>query len=150
MKVVETPLAPTAGQAVADADTPKSVSGNGTPSHPKPSSADPATNGNGHTGSHRNGRPLEGQRQRANERQLHITFRRSGDLERDKYRLKEIYDRVRDPRGRDRFFIVLEANGQRCELAFPNDPCSISDRLVGELTKHFRVDVAVETEETAV
>ena len=150
VKVVETPLAPTAGQAVADADTPKSVSGNGTPSHPKPSSADPATNGNGHTGSHRNGRPLEGQRQRANERQLHITFRRSGDLERDKYRLKEIYDRVRDPRGRDRFFIVLEANGQRCELAFPNDPCSISDRLVGELTKHFRVDVAVETEETAV
>ena len=78
-----------------------------------------------------------------NGRDLHITFRRSGDLDRDKFRLKEIYERVRDPRGRDQFFIRLESNGQRYELAFPNDPCTISERLVSELTKHFRVDVAV-------
>lgn len=80
-------------------------------------------------------------------RDLHITFRRSGDLDRDKFRLKEIYERVRDPRGRDQFFIRLESNGQRYELAFPNDPCTISERLVNELTKHFRVDVAVGGEE---
>ncbi len=82
-----------------------------------------------------------------NGRDLHITFRRSGDLDRDKFRLKEIYERVRDPRGRDQFFIRLESNGQRYELAFPNDPCTISERLVNELTKHFRVDVAVGGEE---
>jgi DNA polymerase-3 subunit alpha len=150
VKVVETPSAPTAAQAEDEADAPKSAPSNGATNRPKAAPTTPATNGNGHTGGHRNGHQANGHSQRANERQLHITFRRSGDLERDKYRLKEIYDRVRDPRGRDRFFIVLEANGQRCELAFPNDPCSISDRLVGELTKHFRVDVAVETEETAV
>lgn len=77
-------------------------------------------------------------------RHIHITFRRSGDLDRDKFRLREIFDRVRDPRGRDEFYIVVESNGQRYELAFPNDPCTINDRLVNELTKHFRVDVAVD------
>jgi hypothetical protein len=79
----------------------------------------------------------------SNGRHLHITFRRSGNLERDKFRLKEIYDYVRDPRGRDRFFIRLEYNGQAHELTFPNDPCNISERLVQHLTKHFRVEVAV-------
>jgi len=109
------------------------------------------TSGNGEAQTndgHRNGRsPVGPPLARANERQLHITFRRSGDLERDKYRLKGIYDHVRDPRGRDRFFILLESNGQRYELAFPNDLCSINDRLVNELTKHFRVDVLVGAEE---
>ena len=76
-------------------------------------------------------------------RRMHITFRRSGDLERDKFRLKEIYDRVRDSRGRDHFYIILEASGKRYELGFPNDACTISDRLVQELTKHFRVEVIV-------
>jgi hypothetical protein len=76
-------------------------------------------------------------------RQLHITFRRSGDLERDKFRLKSIYDLVRNPRGSDRFFIRLEFNGQAHQLAFPNEYCTISDRLLQELQKHFRVDVAV-------
>ena len=28
-------------------------------------------------------------------------------------------------------------------LGFPNDACTISDRLVQELTKHFRVEVTV-------
>ncbi|MCE7985898.1 MAG: DNA polymerase III subunit alpha [Caldilinea sp. CFX5] len=145
-KAAETPPAPPATQTVEKAEGPKAAPGNGAPNRPKPAPTGAPTNGNGQ-GSHRNGRQTEGQSQRANERRLHITFRRSGDLERDKYRLKEIYDRVRDPRGRDRFFIVLESNGQRYELAFPNDPCSISDRLVGELTKHFRVDVTVDTEQ---
>ncbi|MEZ4614640.1 MAG: OB-fold nucleic acid binding domain-containing protein [Caldilineaceae bacterium] len=97
-------------------------------------------NGNGHA--HRNGAHLP----HVNGRQIRITFRRSGDLDRDKFRLKEIFERVRDPRGRDQFFIVLETNGKRYELAFPNDPCTISERLVNELTKHFRVDVAVDGE----
>jgi hypothetical protein len=77
-------------------------------------------------------------------RQLHITLRRSGNLERDKFRLKEIYDFLRDPRGRDQFFIRLELNGQAHQLAFPNDLCSVSERLLQELKKHFRVEVAVE------
>jgi DNA polymerase-3 subunit alpha len=77
-------------------------------------------------------------------RQLHITLRRSGNLERDKFRLKEIYDFLRDPRGRDQFFIRLELNGQVHQLAFPNDLCSVSERLLQELKKHFRVEVAVE------
>ncbi len=119
--------------------------------HSKGSANGSRTGSNGeapNNGGHRNGRSPNGQVQpRSNERQLHITFRRSGDLERDKYRLKGIYDHVRDPRGRDRFFIVLESSGQRYELAFPNDLCSISDRLVNELTKHFRVDVSVGAEE---
>jgi DNA polymerase-3 subunit alpha len=147
-KVVELPPAPPSTPAVDKADAPPPIASNGALNRSKPAPTSAPTNGNGQ-GGHRNGRPIEGQSQRANERRLQITFRRSGDLERDKYRLKEIYDRVRDPRGRDRFSIVLESNGQRCELAFPNDPCSISERLVGELTKHFRVDVAVETQEAA-
>jgi len=88
--------------------------------------------------------PIKHARQPQEGKRMQITFRRSGDLERDKFRLKEIYDRVRDPRGRDHFFILLEANGKRYELAFPNDPCTISDRLVKELTKHFRVEVNVD------
>ena len=77
-------------------------------------------------------------------RLLRITFTRTGDLERDKYRLKEIVDRVRNPKGRDRFVLVMESNGQRVRLAFPNDPCTVSERLVKELRSHFRVDVSVE------
>ncbi len=77
-------------------------------------------------------------------RTLHITFRRSGNLERDKFRLKEIYDAVRDPRGRDHFLIRLEGNGARYELAFPNDGCTISERLTQDLARHFRVEVTVD------
>lgn len=75
---------------------------------------------------------------------MRIVFQRSGNLDRDKYRLKEIYDRVRDPRGRDHFAIVVESQGRRHLLQFPDDPCTISDRLVTELTKHFRLEVHVE------
>ncbi len=85
--------------------------------------------------------PSNGRRQ---PRLLRITFTRTGDLERDKYRLKEIVDRVRNPKGRDRFVLVMESNGQRVRLAFPNDPCTVSERLVKELRSHFRVDVSVE------
>ncbi|MCL4861932.1 MAG: DNA polymerase III subunit alpha [Caldilineaceae bacterium] len=81
-------------------------------------------------------------------RALHITFRRSGDLARDKYRLKEIYDLVRDPRGRDRFFIRLELDGQAHQLAFPNDFCSITNRLLQELKKRFRVETVVKESDT--
>jgi len=76
-------------------------------------------------------------------RQLYITFRRSGSTDRDKFRLKELYDRVYNPRGRDQFMIRLDTNGQQYELAFPNDPCQINERLVNELEKHFRVEVQV-------
>ncbi len=99
-------------------------------------------NGHHNEGGHRNGSP----RRRNNGRHIRITFRRTGDLARDKFRLKEIFDRVRDPRGRDEFSILVETNGQRYELAFPNDPCTVSERLVNELMKHFRVDVAVDGE----
>ncbi|HRW07275.1 MAG TPA: OB-fold nucleic acid binding domain-containing protein, partial [Caldilineaceae bacterium] len=90
--------------------------------------------------------PRRLQRGRYAGKHIQITFRRSGDLERDKFRLREIFERVRDPRGRDAFCILIESNGRRYELAFPNDPCTVSDRLVSELTKHFRVEVAVEGE----
>src|SRR5699024_5904245 len=81
---------------------------------------------------------------RLNERHLVITFRRTGNLDRDKYRLREIYERVRDPKGRDRFFIRIVDNGQTAQLSFPNDLCSITDRLVTELTKHMKLSVTVE------
>jgi DNA polymerase III subunit alpha len=87
------------------------------------------SNGNGHT------------RVR---RLLKITFSRSGQLERDKYRLREIVETVRDPRGRDQFVIIMENDGKRHQLTFPNDFCNISDRLVGELQKYFNVDVVVD------
>ncbi|MBK8047776.1 MAG: hypothetical protein IPK16_11995 [Anaerolineales bacterium] len=77
-------------------------------------------------------------------RRLTITFRRSGDVERDKFRLREIYDLVCDPRGRDSFYIRIVNNGRTAELAFPNDGCTINDRLLGELKKHFKLDVNVE------
>ena len=85
--------------------------------------------------------PLPGRR--GGERRLVITFRRSGNLDRDKYRLKEIYERVRDPRGRDRFVIRIVNNGQAADLTFPNDLCTITDVLTAELIKHFKLEVAV-------
>ena len=78
-------------------------------------------------------------------RLLTVTFRRSGDIDRDMFRLKELHECIRDPRGRDRFFIRVESKGDLVKLAFPEDPCSISERLTGELTKHFRVEVSVES-----
>jgi hypothetical protein len=75
-------------------------------------------------------------------RRLVITFRRTGDLDRDKYRLREIYEMVRDPRGRDSFTIRIENNGQAAELAFPNDTCTITKRLETDL-KRLKLEVAV-------
>ncbi len=84
-------------------------------------------------------------RPRANSgRALYINFRRTGDGERDKFRLKQIYDLVRDPKGRDRFFVRIIENGHTAELSFPNDPCTISDRLLNDLRKHYKLDVTVE------
>ncbi|MFO7634841.1 MAG: hypothetical protein R6W76_19995, partial [Caldilinea sp.] len=80
---------------------------------------------------------------RRNARRLLINLRRTGNIERDKYRLKEIYDAVREPKGRDAFAIRLLDSGKTIELAFPNDGCTISDRLTTELQKHFRVDFEV-------
>lgn len=76
-------------------------------------------------------------------RHLLINFRRTGNIERDKYRLKEIYDAVRDPKGRDAFAIRLIDSSKTVELSFPNDGCTISDRLTTELQKHFRVEYDV-------
>jgi hypothetical protein len=75
-------------------------------------------------------------------RRLVITFRRTGDVERDKYRLREIYEMVRDPRGRDTFVIKIESNGHAAELAFPNDGCTISKRLESDL-KRLKLEVEV-------
>lgn len=77
-------------------------------------------------------------------RALIITFRRTGNIERDKYRLKEIYDAVRNPRGRDRFRIRIVDGDHTAELSFPNDVCAITDRLVNELTRHMKLSVKVE------
>ena len=77
-------------------------------------------------------------------RTLKIVFSRCGQLDRDKWRLREIVDAVRDPRGRDQFVIVMESDGRRHQLTFPNDYCNVSDRLLSELQKYFNVDVAVE------
>ena len=87
--------------------------------------------------------PMPGKR--PGERLLVITFRRTADVDRDKFRLKEIYEMVRDPRGRDRFAIALVDNGQTARLAFPNDLCSITERLITDLEKHFKLKVHVET-----
>ncbi len=75
---------------------------------------------------------------------LRITFSRSGQFSRDKYRLREIFDAVRDPKGRDQFVVVLETNGSRHQLTFPNEYCNVSARLLKELRNHFKVEVAVE------
>ena len=75
---------------------------------------------------------------------LHIIFSRSGRFERDKYRLREIFEAVRDPRGRDQFIVVMETNGSRHQLTFPNEFCTVSDRLLHDLRNHFKVEVAVE------
>ena len=77
-------------------------------------------------------------------RQLTIVFRRSGDIDRDMFRLKEIYETVRDPRGHDRFIIQFDSRGQPVKLAFPDDPCTVSERLTSDLIRHFRVEVRVE------
>ncbi len=77
-------------------------------------------------------------------RQLTIVFRRSGDIDRDMFRLKEIYETVRDPRGHDHFIIQFDSRGQPVKLAFPDDPCTVSERLTNDLVRHFRVEVRVE------
>ncbi len=75
---------------------------------------------------------------------LTIAFRRSGDIDRDIFRLKELYERVRDPRGRDRFRVRLESKGKPVTLDFPSDYCTINERLTNELTRSFRVEISVE------
>ncbi len=75
---------------------------------------------------------------------LRITFSRCGQFERDKYRLREIFDAVRDPKGRDQFVVVMETDGSRHQLAFPNEFCTVSERLLHDLRNHFKVDVTVE------
>ncbi len=87
--------------------------------------------------------PMPGRR--PDEKLLVITFRRTGDIERDKFRLKEIYDTVRDPHGRDRFAIALVNGDQTARLAFPSDLCSISERLISDLERHFKLKVSIET-----
>lgn len=77
-------------------------------------------------------------------RTLHITFRPCGQFERDKYRLHEIFEAVRDPKGRDRFTVLLESKGHTQRLAFPNEFCTVNERLVHELGSHFKVTVTVE------
>lgn len=77
---------------------------------------------------------------------LTIAFRRSGDIDRDIFRLKELYERVRDPRGRDRFRVRLESKGKPVTLDFPSDYCTINERLTNELTRSFRVELSVEKE----
>jgi len=77
-------------------------------------------------------------------RTLRITFSRCGDLSRDKYRLREIVDAVRDPKGRDGFVIVMESDGTRHQLTFPNEYCNVTDRLINDLRTHFRLDVAID------
>ena len=92
-----------------------------------------------------NGPAVMGRPPAENGRQvLRIIFSRSGQFKRDKYRLREIFDAVRDPRGRDQFVVVLETNGSRHQLTFPNEFCNVSDRLLHELRSHFKVEVAVE------
>jgi len=76
-------------------------------------------------------------------RRLVISLRRSGDLDRDKYRLKAIYDAVCEPKGRDDFVIRLVDTSRTVELAFPNDGCTISEKLTTELQKNFRVEYEV-------
>jgi hypothetical protein len=98
---------------------------------------------NGNGGDHGNGQNGHDALVANGKRTMQIVFRPSGDLDRDKYRLKQIVDTVRDPKGRDQFLIVIKGHGKTTTLAFPDDPCSISDRLRSELSKFFRVDVQV-------
>ncbi|MEM7536350.1 MAG: DNA polymerase III subunit alpha [Chloroflexota bacterium] len=81
---------------------------------------------------------------RKNARLLNVVFRRSGSVDRDKFRLKELYERIYNPKGKDHFSIRLESNGRQYELSFPNDYCTINERLMDELTRHFRVQVDVQ------
>ncbi len=78
-------------------------------------------------------------------RTLKVTFRASGEFERDKYRLNEIYEAVRDPKGRDTFMLTLQSGQQIITLAFPDDLCSITDRLMKELDQRYRVDAEIVT-----
>jgi DNA polymerase III subunit alpha len=114
-----------------------------------------ARNGNGHQNGHKSGQSnghSNGLSESQNgqnsliangKRTMQIVFRPSGDLDRDKYRLKQIVETVRNPKGRDQFLITIKSNGKPTTLAFPDDPCSINDRLCQELTKFFRVEVQV-------
>jgi hypothetical protein len=87
--------------------------------------------------------PAPGPARSSGGRRLIITFRRTGDVERDKYRLREIYEMVRDPRGRDSFTIKIESGGHAAELAFPNDGCNITKRLEGDL-KRLKLEVVIQ------
>ncbi|MEX1019643.1 MAG: OB-fold nucleic acid binding domain-containing protein, partial [Litorilinea sp.] len=139
----------TGSAPVADApDVP--VPANGTHPHAEDAAG---SNGHGNGNSHghdndndngrdKNGDVTNGARSNGpnGARTLEIQFRSCGDIERDKYRLRQIYDAVRDPKGRDHFMIVLQAGRK---LAFPHDPCSITERLVDELSKYFRVEARI-------
>ncbi|MEM7131437.1 MAG: DNA polymerase III subunit alpha [Chloroflexota bacterium] len=80
------------------------------------------------------------------QRRLQVVFARSGNLDRDKYRLREMRERLSDPRGRNEFYITIDGTNGATKLAFPNDYCTINERLVSDLAKYFRVEVSVEEE----
>ena len=51
---------------------------------------------------------------------------------------------VRDHKGRDGFVIVMESDGVRHQLTFPNDYCNVNERLISDLRTHFRLDVTID------
>jgi hypothetical protein len=149
----ETPASPKGEGAADRTQAPAARESNGTaaptppPAQTPPAQTPPAQQPSSETPpvqSPPSGPPRERSGGRNGGRALYIIFRRTGDSDRDKFRLKEIYDMVRDPRGRDHFFIRIIENGHTAELSFPNDPCTITDRLVGDLRRHLKLDVTVE------
>ncbi|MEZ4658021.1 MAG: hypothetical protein R2911_10645 [Caldilineaceae bacterium] len=103
---------------------------------------------NGHNGDGQNGAASNGKaknsRKAAEVRTLQIIFQRTGNLDRDKFRLREIRDMIANPRPRSIPDHPRQQRRQR-QTGLPNDYCTISDRLVNELTR-LKVEVSVEPE----
>ncbi len=60
---------------------------------------------------------------------LYITFRRSGDNQKDFTTLTQLHRLLTSERGDDRFVVILQGNGHKVELDFPNAHTHVTSQL---------------------
>ncbi|MEM7343928.1 MAG: hypothetical protein AAF485_06765, partial [Chloroflexota bacterium] len=66
---------------------------------------------------------------------LHITIPRSGDLLRDKHRMKVVYDLLAQQSGDDHFVFYIPRGNKKVRVDFPNESTQNSAHLMQRLTE---------------
>ncbi|MEW6579040.1 MAG: hypothetical protein AB1435_07575, partial [Chloroflexota bacterium] len=73
-------------------------------------------------------------------RMLTLTIARSGDSTADRRKLRRLHGFLTQYPGRDRFRFILEGEGRRACLEFPNNPIRINDDILTFATNMLGAD----------